>query len=192
MTYSGEIKQKARQLLEESDDNVKYVSEQLDIPLRTIYRWRKKWQKNMPSSLSLALGITDAELDAMFESHYEKGEYTELREMLMKHVKNIASDLSDNPHAIYQRSLALTRLLDKVLQLEEMTRKEGPKMTIIAYRDETDGKLYSMPPWSDDHPLYEMRYGPNSPGAQEAARRREFMRQNGSKRDSPPDSHHDE
>jgi transposase-like protein len=146
--YTEEQKEYARRRLDETGGDVPLVSLQTGIPQRTLYRWRKGWRQNPPPLPTDIFGIPRDEFIKSLEAQYEPGEYSELRAELMQHIKKLSKSLSDDPDLAYRRAIALTRLLDKVIKLEELTRIERPQVRIYKY-EYKDQTLHNKPPWEN-------------------------------------------
>lgn len=144
--YTHKEKQQAQERLAFRNGDVPFVSLELNIPERTLYRWKREWQEKESTlpQFPLAFGINPAEFEEMLKTTYQPGEYTDLREKLMKHIDALTPTLSEDPDLAHRRALALTRLLDRVFKLEQVTRVEKPQPQIIAY-ETPDGYLHSMP-----------------------------------------------
>jgi transposase-like protein len=147
--YTDEQKEDARRRLTATRGDVRLVSLQTRIPERTLFRWKRSWQQNpLPLPTDDPFGIPREQFIQSLDAQYQDGEYTELREELMRHIKKLSQTLSDNPDLAYRRAIALTRLLDKVFKLEALTRIEKPQPFIIKY--EYDGRLHNEPPWKNE------------------------------------------
>lgn len=148
--YTEDEKEHARQCLMNAAWDVPLISLQLGIPERTLYRWKNDWQKNIFSlpTRQTAFGMTREELEDALQAEYISGVYTDLRETLLEHIHNLAPTLSDDPDLAHRRVLAITRLLDRVIQLEKMVRIERPTVQVIKY-EYPDETYHEVPYWSN-------------------------------------------
>ena len=75
-------------------------------------------------------------------------EYTHIRQRLMSHVEHLIDTLNDDPHTSHLRIIALTRLLDRVIRLESLVRRETPERNIVEIRYTNSlGEISHRPPW---------------------------------------------
>lgn len=75
-------------------------------------------------------------------------EYTHIRQRLMSHVEHLIDTLNDDPHTSHLRIIALTRLLDRVIKLESLVRREDPDRNIVEIRYTNSlGEISHRPPW---------------------------------------------
>lgn len=144
--YTQQEKEQAAKRLAETNWDVPLVALELNIPERTLFRWKRKWQdKTLPlPQFPLSFGKTYEDIEEQLTATYNPGEYTDLRNSLMKHIHALTPTLSQDPDLAHRRVLALTRMLDRVLKLEELTRIEKPQISIIKY-ETPDGYLHDMP-----------------------------------------------
>ena len=135
--YLAAEKQYALHHLDTNEGNFARTATETGIPVRTLYRWHK--QRNLPqnailwhkdvSNYSRGNDILPRE-NPMWQWHgnrpseEEQGEYTQLRRMLMHHIFRMTQNLSDDPDTAHLRAIALTRLLDRVIKLQTLTRFE--------------------------------------------------------------------
>lgn len=147
--YTEEQKEDARRRLYETGGDVPLVSLQTGIPERTLYRWKNSWQQKLPPLPTDMFGVPRDQFIQSLETQYQVGEYTELREELMRHIKKLSQTLSDDPDLAHRRAIALARLLDKVFKLEQLTRIEKPQLHIykFEYQDKT---LHDKPYWENE------------------------------------------
>lgn len=144
--YTQQEKEQVAKRLTETNWDVPLISLEFNIPERTLFRWKRKWQEKDLSlpQFPLAFGMSQEELEEQLSAAYVPGEYTELRDALMKHIHALTPTLSQDPDLAHRRVLALTRMLDRVLKLEELVRVEKPQINIIKY-ETPDGFLHDMP-----------------------------------------------
>ncbi len=164
-TYTPEERKLARRLLILHGGDVPIVSQLTSIPKRTLYRWRTAWdddyqlyldtmaqkiinhanakhhQQSTPSP-----DITDDE--TMAQPQNSLAQYTHLRQTLMEHATTLADNLMLGDGYVNQRVYALSRLLDRIIQLDTIIPKENPERT-IRFEFVSGGKTYDTPPWLD-------------------------------------------
>lgn len=73
-------------------------------------------------------------------------EFRNLRDLLMQLTKELAANLKADDPDINQRTLALTRLLDRIQRLEELIPVER-QPEIIRFEYVYDGMVHNVPPW---------------------------------------------
>lgn len=117
-------------------------------------------QQHLPSTAILPTipaeylaSANDKTDEATSDSLEDYGKYTTLRHKLTHHIELLADTLADDPETIHIRAMALSRLLDRVIKLEDYAVSEEPRHLIIEYA--YDGGLHPHPPWletDDDNP----------------------------------------
>ncbi len=170
--YTPDQKQEALRLLFKYDHNIPIVEQLTGVPRSTLYRWRKQQlsqdgaqmrQKNIPSSdnhshetetplpADRKAGISgrtypypleDDEADA----DENLDDFRRLRSVLMQHAQNLAADLNPDDPDINRRSLALSRILDRIHQLDAMLPDLLPEQ-ILRHEFVYDGMVHDKPPW---------------------------------------------
>ncbi|MCE2473129.1 MAG: hypothetical protein J4G18_14820, partial [Anaerolineae bacterium] len=85
------------------------------------------------------------------ESDFE--DFRKVRDILMKHAHRLAANLRPDDPDINRRSLALSRVLDQIYQLDEMLPDLNPEK-VIRFEYTYNGSVYNVPPWSDDELKY--------------------------------------
>ncbi len=78
--------------------------------------------------------------------HY--AEFKKLRANLMEHAQKLAADLSTSDDNISLRTLALARILDRVLQLDQLIPQYNPER-IVRFEYVYEGSVHNVPPWRD-------------------------------------------
>ena len=73
-------------------------------------------------------------------------DFTFIREQLMKYARQMASDLRPDEPDSNRRTLALTRILDRIQWLDEILPDRIPEQT-VRFEFFYDGKVQEHPPW---------------------------------------------
>ena len=76
-------------------------------------------------------------------------DFKNLRAKLMKHAQQLADDLTTNDENINLRTLALARILDRIMQLDAIIPQINPNRVVIEYL--YNGSVHDVPPWENDH-----------------------------------------
>lgn len=149
--YSQTEKEQILTRLSELNWDVPLASLELKVPERTLYRWKRQWQEKYLSlpQLPSSFGKSYKQIEKELNDNFVVGEYTDLRHQLMSHINTLVPTLSQDPDLAHRRVLALTRLLDRVLQLEELVRAEKVEPLVIKY-ETPDGYLHDMPYYRND------------------------------------------
>ena len=87
------------------------------------------------------------------ESENDFEDFRKVRDILMNHAHRLAANLRPDDPDINRRSLALSRILDRVHQLDEMLPDLNPEQ-IIRFEYTYNGSVYNVPPWEDDELKY--------------------------------------
>ncbi|MCE2472192.1 MAG: transposase, partial [Anaerolineae bacterium] len=87
------------------------------------------------------------------ESQGDYEEFRNVRDILMQHASRLAVNLRPDDPDINRRSLALSRILDRIAQLDEMLPDLNPEQ-VIRFEYTYNGSVYNVPPWSDDELKY--------------------------------------
>ncbi len=83
-------------------------------------------------------------------------EYTHIRQRLMSHVEHLIDTLTDDPLTSHLHITALTRLLDRVIKLESLVRREIPDNNMIEIRYiDTLGQTSYRPPWATSDVMHD-------------------------------------
>lgn len=174
--YSAQQKAHALLTLRQHNGDISLVSHLLNIPDRTLYRWRiemetsDEWRdlpKNfippsppiLPISPSVQqpmspnpFGMTHEELQKALEIEYVPHPYNDLRQALMADIVKLQPTIAEDPNLAHVRTLAVSRMIDDVLRLDAICRVEKLQPVIFKY-EYHDGSLHDVPPWS--HAIHE-------------------------------------
>lgn len=169
--YTTEEKKLVRRLLLIHQGDVNAVRYLTGFPERTIYNWRRDWDddyelfadalaKNAPA---LANANPDAQAPSnpvaagdspLAETPNSLAEYTQLRRTLMEHANTLADTLLLGDGLVHQRVQAVSRLLDRILALDEILPAQQPKQETDLQPEQTmrwefvyDGGIHDVPPW---------------------------------------------
>lgn len=150
--YTDQQKIDALQHLADNYGNVTLTAIQTGIPERTLRDWkrRRKFEtlKDLPPIKETRRRQQTAANDDPDQNteNESEGEYTRIRQRLMQHIDTLLETLTDDPDTAHLRIIALTRLLDRVIKLESLTRTESNAPIRIEYKY-PDGTLHNVPPW---------------------------------------------
>lgn len=162
--YSDEEKELILQTLDDNYGNVTLTALQTDIPIRTLQDWKRhrkllalKHGNALPRVLPRKKNearqqqqqqTTDNDTDEA----EEENEYAYIRKRLMEHINNLLETLTDDPDTAHLRINALSRLLDRVIKLEQLVNDDPTceKVIRIEYKD-PDGSIHSTPMWNRNH-----------------------------------------
>ncbi len=151
--YTDQQREDTLQHLDDNYGNVTLTALQTNIPARTIYQWKRERKlRRQQAEPPLLHKKSDAlpQKSAANTDHIEdepQGEYTRLRTRLMQHIDTIVETLTDDPDTAHIRAMALTRLLDRVIKLEALTRTEQPEQVLRVEYLYPDGSIHDIPPW---------------------------------------------
>ena len=173
--YTPEEKKIVRRLLLIHEGNVSVVHHLTGFPLRTIRRWRGQWDddydlftnalaetfspaakaNHTAQQPAIAFAARDSALAEPAESLTE---YAQLRQKLMEHTNTLTDGLLRGDGMVHQRVQAISRLLDRILTLDEILptqqsqqqpQSEMPNMARYIF----DGGIHKNPPWHDTDTL---------------------------------------
>jgi hypothetical protein len=164
--YTKHEKKQARRLLLIHNGDVGIVHQLTTIPKRTLYRWRTAWddqydlfldvlaQKNsvsatanqQPLPISSPTSANDSELAQPPDS---LAQFTQLRHILMEHVMTLANNLLIGDYHINNRVIALSRLIDRIVLLDQILPDQNPEK-VVRFEFISDGTIYNTPPWEAD------------------------------------------
>lgn len=135
--YTAEEKKQILDILDENLGNIVLTALQTSIPARTLYTWRQELQQKpeLPQSEIAAVSRENPELPQsnLLPPPPQEGEYTRIRRLLMHHILRLTNNLSEDPDTVNIRAIALTRLLDRAIKLEALTRIEHPPTVKIRF-----------------------------------------------------------
>lgn len=175
-TYTDDEKQTARRLLIIHGGDTGIVHGLTGIPRRTLYDWRTEWNddydayfeafaqkiRTRANAVDRAQILSEA-LDADDSDSNDPGEsfaqFTQLRQILMGHLMTLSTNLLTGDEHINQRTIAITRLLDRVLQLDDILPDHNPEK-VIRFEYLYEGSVHKVPPWSEDARRPENIIGP--------------------------------
>lgn len=72
--------------------------------------------------------------------------FKHIRDRLMQHAQTLTNDLLNHPEEINRRSLALARILDRIMQLDELIPNHNPDK-LIRFEYLYNGSVHNVPPW---------------------------------------------
>lgn len=161
--YTPEDKKIVRRLLLLHGGEVGVVHQLTGIPRRTLYDWRAEWDDDYELYLDAfaqkILARANAKEGVQHPSNPDVArdsasaqaldpfaQFTQLREILMGHVMTLARNLMFDDSAVNQRAQALSRLIDRILLLDDILPSKNPEKTIrLEYY--YDGAVQEHPPW---------------------------------------------
>lgn len=165
--YSPEDRKLVRRLLLLHSGDATLVHQLTGFPKRTIQHWRQQWDddyelytdtfaqnllarakaKGAFQSPSNTRGNSDA---AIAQSEDSFAQYAQLREKLMEHANTLANNLMLGDGFVNQRVHALTRLLDRILSLDELLTDQNAEQTeqTIRFEHYYDNAVHEHPPWA--------------------------------------------
>ena len=161
--YTPDEKKLVRRLLLLHQGNVPIVQHLTGYPRRTIEHWRAKWDDDYElytdafaqnllaranaNGTALAPSSADEDSDsAIAQARDPFAQYAQLREKLMNHAMTLADNLMLGDGFVNQRVHALTRLLDRLLTLDETLPDNEPEQS-IRWEFYYDGVTQDEPPW---------------------------------------------
>jgi len=162
-TYTDQDKQQARRLLIIHSGDVGIVHQLTSIPKRTLYEWRATWDDQYDlfyeAFAQKIVAYADANKPALAHQNPTTAndadsaqptdsfaQFTQLREILMEHIMTLANNLLIGDNYINHRVIALSRLIDRIIQLDNILPDQNPEKVIrIEYF--YDGVVQDNPPW---------------------------------------------
>ena len=147
------------------------------IPERTLRTWRKKLsdqangqmaEKTFSTAASRQSEThepgqeppkddTDNNEDANNKAEDDHADFAYIREQLMKHARHMAADLRPGEPDSNRRTLALSRILDRIQWLDELLPGRIPDQT-IRFEYFYDGEVQEHPPWHGASETEEAKY----------------------------------
>ena len=160
-TYTTAEKKLRRLLIH--NGNVPIVHHLTGFPRRTIHNWRTQWdddyelytdalaqsllaRANAKATIQSALTPTTATDTASAQGLDTLAQYTLLRDKLMNHAMTLADNLLLGDTLLNQRVQALSRLLDRILVLDDILPDKQPEQT-IRFEYYYDNAVQEHPPW---------------------------------------------
>lgn len=161
--YTPDEKKLVRRLLLLHQGNVPIVQHLTGYPRRTIEHWRAKWdddydlytdafaQNLLARANANATALTPSSADEHSDSTIAQAQdpiaqYAQLREKLMDHTMTLADNLMLGDGFVNQRVHALTRLLDRLLTLDQTLPDNQPEQT-VRFEFYYDDAVHDKPPW---------------------------------------------
>jgi transposase-like protein len=166
--YTKEEKENALYLLLVYSGNIARTSDKTGIPQRTLRHWRARKRKKRASQINqgdaeTAKGKKDKRRQQQQWDQYKAekdsavNELKGVRQQIMQHIRQLSSSLSDDEENVSQRAMALSRLLDRTLKLDEhiarLDQSSKPFMVEYIY----GGKSHDVPPWENEEHTYEYK-----------------------------------
>lgn len=155
-------------ILQKNGGDVQLTSQQTGVPARTLRDWRRQSLGVPPPSIfpppppHSPSPLVEEEQAGEEEQPDPRDQFFQLRELMMREALTLATSLaSDMAHTpVSQRASALTRLVDRILRLDDVLPRNWPEMVIRHEYHYPDGTLHDVPPWQsedtpDDDDLYE-------------------------------------
>ena len=125
--------------IEESGNNLTNTSNKTDDDGNK----SQSWQKGIPSK-TYPYPIEEDEISNT--DQYQ--DFKNIRDDLMQHAQTLAKDLLNTHDDVNLRSLALARILDRIMQLDQLIPDKNPeKLVRIEYL--YNGSVHNIPPWLD-------------------------------------------
>ncbi len=163
--YSDAQKQEALGMIE-LGDSISFVHFSTGIPERTLRSWRKQLrdqtdcqtaEKTFSTAASRQSSVrapgqnpsgddTNDNEDADNTAEDDYADFAYIREQLMKHARQMAADLRPGEQDSNRRTLALSRVLDRIQWLDELLPGRLPEQT-IRFEHFYDGEVQEHPPW---------------------------------------------
>lgn len=162
-TYTNLDKQTVRSLLILHGGDVGVVHGLTNIPRRTIYNWRIEWEDDYDNYFDLLAQKISNRADAAERAETLRqslpdddsdpedprqsfAQLAQLREILMEHLMTLSTNLLTGDEQVNQRTIAITRLLDRVLQLDDILPDRNPEK-VIRFEYYYDNAVHDLPPW---------------------------------------------
>ena len=162
--YTPDEKKLVRRLLLIHAGNVPIVHHLTGFPKRTIHNWRQQWDddyelytdalaQNLVSRASAlaaaqpALNSDSASVSASAQTENQLAQYAQIRANLMNHATRLSNDLALGDGDVNQRVHALSRLLDRLLDLDEILDDHDQADQTIRFEHVYEGHVFHKPPW---------------------------------------------
>ena len=161
--YSPEDRKLVRRLLLLHGGNVPLVHQLTGFPARTIHNWRAGWdddyelytdalaqsflaRANANAAIQSPVFPDTAGDTASAQEKKPSAQYAQLRDKLMNHAMTLADNLLLGDGFVNQRVQALSRLLDRILVLDDILPDKQPEQT-IRFEYYYDNAVQEHPPW---------------------------------------------
>lgn len=174
--YSDAQKQEALGMIE-LGDSISFVHFSTGIPERTLRSWRKQLRDQTDCQTAEKTFSTAASRqsnarapgqnpsrddtcdneDADSTAKDDHADFAYIREQLMKHARQMAADLRPGEPDSNRRTLALSRVLDRIQWLDELLPGRLPEQT-IRFEYFYDGEVQEHPPWHGASETEEAKY----------------------------------
>ena len=91
--------------------------------------------------------------EAATENNFE--DFRKVRDILMNHAQQLAVNLQPDDPDINRRSLALSRILDQVHQLDKILPDLNPDQQVVRHEFVYGGMVHNVPPWDETEQSHE-------------------------------------
>ena len=163
--YTPDQKKLVRRLLILHGGDVNIVHHLTDIPKRTLYRWRDQWddaydlymdalaqkvfdRANAAKPAQSPSTPIDTDDDELAQPQNQVAQLATLRDKLMEHVTSLTNNLMVMDGNINNRAYAISRLLDRILQLNTIINQNDPEREhVVRFEYYYDGEVHDAPPW---------------------------------------------
>ena len=163
--YTPEEKKLVRRLLLLHSGNTMLVHQLTGFPRRTIQHWRQQWDDDYElysdalarNLLAHANAIAAVQSPPIPDQHSDSSiapaqdafaQYAQIRDQLMNHAITLSNNLLLGDDFLNQRVHALTRLIDRILILDNLLPDQQPEdETVIRHEFYYDGAVQASPPW---------------------------------------------
>jgi len=147
--YTDQEREEALRSLDLYQGNIPIASLRTGIPERTLRDWRRRREESDP--------VDHHHPEEAPLSPEEKSsaaaikELKDLRKLLMTHIFTLTASLSQDDERVHHRSIAVSRLLDRVIKLDrEIAQMKGNGPLIIrVVRGSKDGADHTAPAWEN-------------------------------------------
>ena len=163
-TYTPDEKTLVRRLLLIHAGNVPIVHHLTGFPKRTIHNWREQWDDDYElytdalaqnlvaraNALSASQRAPNQDSDsdsALAQTENKLAQYAQIRANLMNHATTLSNNLALGDDHVNQRVHALSRLLDRLLVLDELLDDREEYDRTIRFEHVYEGHVFDKPPW---------------------------------------------
>lgn len=125
--------------------DVKLTTQQTGIPVRTLFEWKQEGIKQQKNNFSRMQHNTATKAE-----NAEDNEFLRLRELLMEHVFSLSTAINeeDDSTLLSIRSLAISRLIDRIIKLDDFIPSTFKEKT-VRFEYFYDGSVQNVPPWAN-------------------------------------------